>query len=405
MMLDKRPDLTRRMQKVTNEGETRKSLVEGTAESIQKAFTMCLTERTSNRNGLGMDGKPEGKKIGIYSFANMVLKLLFQCRKTQLANQIFTNIEQLSPPLATYPASQRVTFLFYLGRFQFYNTHYYSAQLALQAAYNQCHAKCSGQRRSILIYLISSNIILGRFPSENLWSRPETEGLPNKFMPICYAIQKGDIVAFKQALGPESGNEEWFFKRNLLLPLLSRCEVLVWRSLARQVFLVTYQVPTEPNSRKAPTLDIEDILTAAQYAQRLLEGWSKPPENPMFVSSTDLVPPSNGPKQLGPSDGVIFRNKMPDALDIEAIVASMVQQDLLHGFISHGQGKFAIIGAKQRGGPLNAGFPPPWETIKARAEKDGRGREVPGWVQAQRKSALGGVVNLSGIARAVGSGG
>jgi hypothetical protein len=80
MLLDKRPDLTSRLRKVANvdQGETRKSLVEGTAESIQRAFTMCLTERSSNRNGIAKDGKPEGKKVGIYSFANLVLKLLFQ---------------------------------------------------------------------------------------------------------------------------------------------------------------------------------------------------------------------------------------------------------------------------------------------------------------------------------------
>lgn len=83
MMLDKRPDLTRRLRKIANvdQGETRKSLVEGTAESIQRAFTMCLTERSTNRNGI-KDGKPEGKKVGIYSFANQVLKLLFQVSQT-----------------------------------------------------------------------------------------------------------------------------------------------------------------------------------------------------------------------------------------------------------------------------------------------------------------------------------
>ena len=76
--------MTRKLRKVTNvdQGESRKTLVEGTAESIQRAFTMCLTERSTNRNGIGKDGKPEGKKVGIYSFANLVLKLLFQvCRK------------------------------------------------------------------------------------------------------------------------------------------------------------------------------------------------------------------------------------------------------------------------------------------------------------------------------------
>jgi nuclear mRNA export protein PCID2/THP1 len=81
MTLDKRPDLTRRLRKLSNVdqgGESRKTLVEGTAESIQRAFTMCLTERSANRTGVGRDGRPEGKKVGIYKFANLVLKLLFK---------------------------------------------------------------------------------------------------------------------------------------------------------------------------------------------------------------------------------------------------------------------------------------------------------------------------------------
>jgi hypothetical protein len=84
MTLDKRPDLTRRLRKFSNAdqgGEGRKTLVEGTAETIQRAFTMCLTERSLSRNGVGKDGKPEGKKMGIYKFANLVLKLLFQVRQ------------------------------------------------------------------------------------------------------------------------------------------------------------------------------------------------------------------------------------------------------------------------------------------------------------------------------------
>ena len=85
MMLDSRPDLLRKLRKTADAdaGEGGKTLVEGTAESIQRAFTVCLTERSSSRNGIGRDGQPEGKKIGIYSLANKVLKLLFQVRSTE----------------------------------------------------------------------------------------------------------------------------------------------------------------------------------------------------------------------------------------------------------------------------------------------------------------------------------
>ncbi|TAQ86443.1 hypothetical protein B7494_g5229 [Chlorociboria aeruginascens] len=417
MTLDKRPDLTQRLRKVTNidQGESRKTLVEGTAESIQRAFTMCLTERSSNRNGI-RDGKPEGKKVGIYSFANLVLRLLFQCRKTRLATQLFTNITQQSPPLALYPASQRVTYLYYLGRFLFSNNHFYQAQLSLQSAYDQCHAQCIGQRRLILIYLITSNIILGRFPSRALISHPESKGILEKFAPVTKAIKSGNIVEFKRFLGPGSTNEHWFFKKGILLSLLHRCEVLVWRSFARKVFLLTYQFPADPNSRKAPTLDLMDLVVATQYCQKVLEGWQKPMDsmtimqsgrvhpNALFMKAPGLVEPPSGRKRLCAHEGIIFGNKVPSLIDVEAIIASLVQQGLLHGFISHNQGKFAVLGAKLRGGPLKAGFPHVWEVLKSRAEKEGRADEVPGWVIHERMTGLGGVVNLTGIARPVGSG-
>jgi hypothetical protein len=245
-------------------------------------------------------------------------------------------------------------------------------------------------------------------------SRPEAAGLLEKFAPIAEAIRKGDLVSFKRSLGPESGSEKWFFQKGILLPLLHRCEVLVWRSLARRVFLLTYQFPSDPNSKKAPTLDLMDLVAAAQYCQRVLEGWERPLDsmkamqagrthtNSIFMKPPDMVLSNGGTKQLDVHQGVIFGNKVPDLLEIECIVASLVQQGLLRGFISHNQGKFAILGAKQRGGPLNAGFPDVFEVIKARAEREGRGTEVPGWVQGEQKG-MGGVVNLTGIARAVGS--
>lgn len=260
-------------------------------------------------------------------------------------------------------------------------------------------------------------MILGRFPSPTILSRLEAAGILEKFAPIAKSIRKGDLVAFKLALGPESGNEQWFFKKGILLPLLHRCEILVWRSLARRVFLLTYQFPTDPNTRKAPTLDLIDLTAAAGYCQKVLEGWQKPVDsmklmqsgrihtNSLFMKAPDLVPSSEGRKKLVAHQGIVFGNQMPGLAQVEAVVASLVQQGLLHGFISHGQGKFAILGSKQRGGPLNAGFPSVWEALKERAENEGRDAEVPGWVRGERKGGMGGVVNLSGIARPVGSGG
>lgn len=239
-------------------------------------------------------------------------------------------------------------------------------------------------------------MILGRFPTAAFLSRPEAASLLPKFMPIAEAIKKGNMMAFKRALGPESGNEQWFIKHGIYLALLSRCEVLVWRTFARRVFLLTFEgiAHNSAGQLKAPALDISNLVVAAQYCQKLLEGWSKP--NAMF-NQGGLQPPPNGPKKLGPYGGIIFRNKMPQLDDIEAILASLVSQGLLGGYLSHEYGKFAIVGSKAKGGPLPAGFPEVWAVLKAKAAREGRDGDCPGWVEKERSIGGGGVVNLSNV--------
>lgn len=70
MTLHKRPELARRLGD-SSDGEGRKSIVEASAETIQKIYTNCLNDRSSDRNSV------KGKKEGIYMAANLVLKLLF----------------------------------------------------------------------------------------------------------------------------------------------------------------------------------------------------------------------------------------------------------------------------------------------------------------------------------------
>lgn len=77
MTLHRRPDLTSQL-RVASGDEEKKSFVESAADTIQKIFTSCLTDRSSTRWS-----KPEGKKVGVYIFANLVLKLLFTVSRSQ----------------------------------------------------------------------------------------------------------------------------------------------------------------------------------------------------------------------------------------------------------------------------------------------------------------------------------
>ncbi|KAI9684362.1 MAG: hypothetical protein M1829_002172 [Trizodia sp. TS-e1964] len=397
--LDERPELTAHLTprhsiaSMDTEGDSKQSLVEGTAELLQRAFTMCLNERSVNR---GLTVKPEGKKVGVYAMANLVLKLLFQCRKTRLASQLFTNISQQSPALSHYPASQRVTYLYYLGRFYLSNNHFFRAQCALQAAYEQCHRQATQQLSLILIYLITTNLILGRFPSEQLLRRPEAHGLRERFGPICMAIVKGDLVTFNEVLHIQ--HREWFIRKAIFLPILNRCEILVWRSLARRIFLINGFNPGVGN--KAPTLSLTDIHAAAQFLEkkyRAVPEYSNGTRE--YRQDIHIDPDLEHADDEEPSD------LLSTVHDVESIVASLVDQDLLHGYISHRQLRFAILGAKSKGAMI-AGFPNIWKLLELRSIRKGEAQNVPGWVREDKIPALnvgpGMVINLSG-ARPAGS--
>lgn len=405
--LDKRPDLIasltqRRESTGGDEAEERVTLVESSANVIREAFKKCLSERSASASGIDASGRPEGRRIGIYLTANLCLKLFFHCRKLRSAEQIFGNIYQQSPPLSLFPASQRVTFLYYLGRYHFANGHYFRAQLALQSAYNQCHKQCLSQRKLILIYLVTANIILGRFPTISLWQRPEAAGLQQRFAPICDAIVKGDLCSFRQYLDIQNESAEWFLQKRILLQLMDNCEVLVWRSLARRTFMLSGSVG-DAASRKAPTVALEHMLTLASY----LETETLLPSKKNGMSNGNPTVMVNGRDPELPNgytdpdlQGVVDPEPplLPSIDIIESIVASLIEQDLLHGFITHANPRFAITGARNAP-PLQIGFPKVWDVIKAKSDD-----EVPGWV-VERKTAAAGVgggfgpgmvVNLSG---------
>ena len=433
--LDKRPDLVAHLSQRDagaggEEAAERITLVEGSANVIREAFKKCLSERSGPPNGIE-NGRPEGRRIGIYMTANLCLKLFFQCRKLRSAEQIFGNIYQQSPPLALFPASQRVTFLYYLGRYLFANSHFFRAQLTLQAAYNQCHVQCTSQRRLILIYLITSNIILGRFPSAQLYQRPEATGLQEKFQPICTAIARGDLASFRHYVDLDNPHVEWLLRKRILLQLSNRCEVLVWRSLARRTFMLSGS-HGDASKKAAPTLALQDMLTLAtslETAALSLPSSAPQPNDhssdPRVRNHTNsiFVFPSNNnstsPQPQDPVSSTALPNGhidpdlagaaeetpplLPTIEIIESIVVSLVEQDLLHGFISHSQHRFAITGAKNAN-PLHVGFPVVWKVLAGKADL-----EVPGWVREKKGPvAIGGfrpgmVVNLRG-ARPVGAG-
>ncbi|KAF3482603.1 COP9 signalosome complex subunit 12 [Arthroderma uncinatum] len=473
--LDRQPELIAHLLRdegaEPGQGETgeKVTLVEKSTNIVREAFIKCLTDRSGTS---GIHAKPEGRRAGIYLMANLCLKLLFKCGKLRNAEQMFASINSQSPPLEYFPASQRVTYLYYLGRYFFSNNLFYPAMIVLEAAYNQCHRQALKQRGLILTYLIPCNIILGRFPSQTLLQRPEAEGLGEKFMPLCRYIARGEVHSFRDYLSVNSPYAEWFARKGLLLQLRNRCEILVWRSLTRKVFILAgfhgdqkLQTQRGPppflylqkleaavrwlDSRVSPQSQQQPMLNIPKQAGLQLTSFPLDPDFiPEHESNSELADDSkfddysnpdwyfdhNGhrvdvraPEDL-PNDELIdeeepadpYSTLLPDEdttngdqsqetasplmQELEAVLASLLTQDLMRGYLTHKNPRYAIPGARLKGA-LPTGFPNVWQTIYAREREDD---QIPGWVRPPGSlrggrrppagiSAAGGrVVNLSG---------
>ncbi|KAL2408596.1 hypothetical protein ABEF93_005356 [Exophiala dermatitidis] len=383
------------------------SFVEDAANVLRDAFIKCL----AGSPGVQRTTRPsaDDKRIGIYLTANSCLKLLLQCRKLRNAQQMFSSIDAQSPPLSYYPAAQRVTYLYYLGRYHFANNHFRRAQAVLQKAYEQCHRQAIKHRRLILTYLLAANICIGRFPSSALLSRPEASDIGQMFLPLCRIIQSGDLGRFHQYLDIDSVSGKWFLKRSVLLQLQDRCEIIVWRSLIRRTFLLSGFMGEE---KKVPFLRLLYVRHAASWALKRLKSGNGGGVSAVSIEEDYVDPefadidaainetgfePETGQyldEYIGQHVPAVGEHEdLPTMAEVESVVLSLIQQGLLRGFTLHTNPRFAIPGSQKAGGPMRAGFPPVWSVIMSKATE----QVVPGLVEEGNLSSEGGrVVRIFG---------
>lgn len=406
--LDRQPELiSSSLLAATTSGDEGRSesLPERAANIIRNAFVTCLNYRNRDFPD-GLDpatNKPIDKKIGIYALANICLKILFQSQKLESCQTLFNNIQNSAPPLAIYPAAHRVTYLYYLGRYQFATGDFYGAQLALQKAYDDCPTaqECLKQRRRILIPLVASNFLCGRLPRPELYTCAEASGLREHFEPLAQAIRKGDLEAFRRfaKLDLSHPSAAWLCHHNIFYQLGNYCALWVWRSLFRKVFLVAGK--QGENERSAPTLDLYAVLAAFLFYEKralLTEAMARADGGPgnrhISLIFSDPTPALSSGYIDPDFEGLGLKPyvHMPDLTEIEAICGSLITQGFLNGYMSFAAKKFAIMGAKKGGGALKAGFPNVWEVVSKRSSK-----EVLGWkTEMSKKPQLGGVLRLSG---------
>lgn len=364
------------------------------------------------------------------------MSLYNRANKLRNAEFLLGTLDKTSPPLAYYPASQRVTYLYFLGKFHFAANHFHRAISALQSAYDQCMKgnSCINQRRLILIHLIAGGMCIGRLPSRILIVDQAAHAISRPFVELCGIIRSGDVGRLQVYLDHTvHGNTsaQWFLRKGILLQLRNRCEVLCWRSLILKTMRYAGNLGSQGSM---PFVRFNAIADAARFSYARARGEVAGQSNGAFSldeqengyvdpdfadledehedgdehqenendsastpgfgqSPTPMRTPSlEEADHKTNTDHLPLLDPTPD--EINSIVLSLISQGFLKGFVAHThpdllQSRFAVPGIRSRASESSesawreVGFPSVFGVVREKEMSVDEG-DVPGWVTEEK---------------------
>ncbi|KAK6515761.1 hypothetical protein TWF281_004351 [Arthrobotrys megalospora] len=265
-----------------------------------------------------------GKRETSVGIINCLFKLASKMGRIGSMTTIIVNLQNVLPSInitsdTRFSVAQRCTYAYYIGMEYFQNAQYLKAANSLQESFDLCHPSFLRNRRKILIHLVASNIILGRFPSSSLYNLPEATQFREVFTPIIKAMKIGHFSNFERAL---FRSKKWLLHFGIFHDLDIRCETVIWRNLIKNVFAVSGS--TAKNGVESVGLD--KILEAAIIVRAGLR--------PRVIGQT-----INGMKE--------FRETITES-SILSIVLGLVDNGWLNGYVNLEKGMLAGWSSKSR---------------------------------------------------------
>ncbi|XP_043795736.1 PCI domain-containing protein 2 isoform X1 [Apis laboriosa] len=223
------------------------------------------------------------KRWGMLALVNQLLKIYFRINKLHLCRPLIRAIES-SPYKAHFALAQQITYKFFVGRKAMFDSDYKAADEYLTYAFEHCHKQCSKNKRLILTYLVPVKMLLGYMPKHNLLKKYNLM----EFGELMEAVKKGDLCNLEKVM---EKHESFFIGAGIYL-IVEKLKIIAYRNLFKKVYLVLniHQIP------------IQDLLSALE------------------MHGIDDV----------------------DMDEVECIVANLIYEGKIKGYISHQHKKLVI---------------------------------------------------------------
>jgi hypothetical protein len=235
------------------------------------------------------------KKIALLAVVNNLFKIYFKVNTLPLCSKLINIVEGPSgvmSHLKMFPLSDVVSYKFYIGRLKMFEDHYEEARDALRFALRYTPLRCFKNRQRILTSLIPVEMCLGILPSEK---NTTTYGL-YQYGELARAVSLGNIKLFEDIM---QENQRSLIRLGVYL-VLEQVKIIAYRNLFKRVHLLTYntrlRLPIFLNIFQAlgENMDIDEIecIIANLIHQGKIKGYISHEKSTLIIAKSDPFPNS-----------------------------------------------------------------------------------------------------------------
>ncbi|PSC74505.1 PCI domain-containing 2 [Micractinium conductrix] len=238
------------------------------------------------------------KKLAALDIVNVSIKIYFRLNTLRLCKNLMRTVDSRQfAPFDAFPAAQRITYKFYVGRLAVFDENYHEAQASLNYALQHCHRAAQRNKALILKYLVPVQLLLGRLPMPALIAAHRL----HQYEPIIAAMHAGDIKLFSDTMD----TQQFRFIQEGTYLLLEKLRYAVYRRLLRKVHAVHAQLEPEKRTQipllqfqmalamQGVELDIDEVecVAANLIFRKYVKGYISHKNKVMVVAKADPFPP------------------------------------------------------------------------------------------------------------------
>ncbi|CAH0558818.1 unnamed protein product [Brassicogethes aeneus] len=231
------------------------------------------------------------KRIGMLALVNQLFKVYFRINKLHLCKPLIRAIDS-SPFKDTFSLSQQITYRYFVGRKAMFDSDYKLADNYLTYAFENCHRSSRKNKRLILIYLVPVKMLLGYIPSKYVLEKYDVI----QFWDLVQAVVQGNLKLFDEIF---ERHESFFIKCGIYL-IVDKLKIIAYRNLFRKIYLMlnSHQIPVEALQtalvhlgQTDVDLDETECIVANLIYEGKIKGYISHQHKKIVVSKQNPFPP------------------------------------------------------------------------------------------------------------------